>query len=124
MPLAEALQAPDQPLAGEDRRDGDREHAFAPPFGERQPGRDLGKAGAEIAQYLLPEGGRPQALRMALEQGPAELLLGLEDLLAHGADGDAELLGGGAQVAEAPGRLEGAQAVQVEAVEVSHIAFL
>ena len=53
--LVKPLEAPHQPLACEDRRNGHRQPIVAAAFGEGKPGRDLGKSSAQIFQDLLSD---------------------------------------------------------------------
>jgi hypothetical protein len=111
--LLELAQARHQPLGGE-RRGGGQGQAAAVDGGGQQ-GCGLGQAVEGLAQGGqggLGGVGQQQALGRALEQGRADIVLQVLDLLADGAGRHRQLVGGAAEVQVARGGLERAQGVQ------------
>jgi hypothetical protein len=111
--LLELAQARHQPLGGE-RGGGGQGQAAAVDGGGQQAG-GLGQAVEGLAQGGqggLGGVGQQQALGRALEQGRADIVLQVLDLLADGAGRHRQLVGGAAEVQVARGGLERAQRVQ------------
>ncbi len=111
--LFELAQARHQPLGGE-RGGGGQGQAAAVDGGGQQAG-GLGQAVEGLAQGGqggLGGVGQQQALGRALEQGRADIVLQVLDLLAHGAGRHRQLVGGAAEVQVTRGRFERTQGVQ------------
>ncbi len=79
---------------------------------------------AEPRQYRDAGLRHCHALRRALENRPPQLRLGLDHLLADGADGHAKLIGSRLQRPEPPHSLQCPETIQMNAVEILHIEYL
>src|SRR5262249_53481611 len=93
------------------RRDGERAGALPlhQPLGAD---RDAVERVADHGQVLAPRLGDEEALALAVEQLDAEFLLQRLDLMAHGALGDEQLLGGARETLVAGRGFEGLERVE------------
>ena len=120
----EFIDAPDQPARGKDAADCQVEHAFVAAFKAGQPILQRSKPGSQLRQRLHEGGQGAQALRGALEQFKPQSFFGTAQMLADGANGDAQFLGSRGQGAAARHDFDGAQGVQWNGKACAHIDFL
>ncbi len=113
MALAKAIQPAQQPLGAQRRLDADSQRPgdIAPIEGLHAVGEPL-ESIAQSRQQRLAGFGQLQLAVEAHEKGGAEMGFQRFDLVAHGRGGYVQLVGGGAEAAQAAGGLEGPEAVQ------------
>ena len=111
--LGEAAQAMDEPLRREVRRRADGEHAAALALQQAlRPGGDAVEGIAHDGEIGAARLGDDEPLPLAIEKLQSELGLERLHLMADGALGDAELLGGAREALVARRRLESLECVE------------
>lgn len=110
--LAESLQSRHQPLAGERRRDADRQRALLLFLAQGREGpRERIQAGGDVGHRTRSRRGQRQAAGLAPEQPHAEVVLQRLQLVADRRRRHAELVSRPRETALTRGRLERSQCV-------------
>ena len=124
MARRKAMQPVHQPAGGQNRCDRNGQHGLVAMMRHGDCFRQHRKALAEPAENRCARLGDDHALGRAFEKRAPKLRFRLDDLLADGADGDAEFFGRRLQRAEAGDRFQRAQSVQMYRRKVSHVDYL
>ena len=120
----EAVQPRHQPLGRKDGCNGNGQQVLVWLLRKGNSARELAKAALKISQDLSSELRWNQALWGAGKKRAAQLLLGFQNLLAHCADGNAKFFRGQGKSSQPSHNFHGAQAVEVNLIEVFNIVFL
>jgi len=119
----EVFQMPNQPFAGEDRRDRNGQGVLASSLGRGNGGGKGRHCGRKVWLHREHVRGRQEQAVPAFEQLYAQLGLRLLHLLAHRADGHAKLVGCRLDRPEPGNRLNGPEPGEVNSVQIFHFSY-